>query len=389
MDYNEPVIGPEVIVQPTGDCTDGKDVDFFLNATFNIKDKSLSNNAVRRFIYQWGMWRAAQIATLWATSDQFEISQQIAQIVQDKQLTNPQTNADLSLNNVDTSRSIELSDHAYDLISYLYGEKSHRPQPDVKFARFGASISDYKHTSMWSFLKSFISSSSPSTTPGDMARDPIWMDVRSLLLFLNWAEAPLGFRNSPLSGGDFIKLLSLLNIRQFNGYVHFAEIAVAITQTLFTSEVRQISLLNRVLFKNRVALLKLYPNLKILNGCTINAGLLLAIIKLQRLGHVMSFKLAPKRTKTAFVDPIIKRHGSPPIPTSPFYRPNNLHPLSPIAEAMSPLSDSSLTPGGNISGNNSQKSSLQTHRMGNLFSQDTDEYLINPKDNNSPRPPPL
>jgi len=62
-----------------------------------------------------------------------------------------------------------------------------------------------------------------------LAYHPLWMHISKLRMFLNTAPAPLGFAGSPLTNAGVIRFLAENEIRQYRGYVHYADIALALT----------------------------------------------------------------------------------------------------------------------------------------------------------------
>jgi hypothetical protein len=302
------------IVNPVGDeDAFSTEVDEVLGFDFTV----LSNPAVERFLRQWGQWRHAQIKVMWS-NDQFAVIEEIITVAKEMDEKEGVGNG-----NDEISPNLQ---HAHDLIHYLFGalvytggiSTSSKQQKSGSGSAGGQAQQQQGGNSTQTTQKApkkskkehknLINESNSSYNEckplldfqfeswSDMFRqlrypdddilnisiNPVWMHVSNIIVFLNWCEAPLGFRNDPLSPAETMRMLSLLNIRQYHGYVHVAEMAIALLQSLYGNEVLDISPLNETVVHNKAALQKRYPQLSKLKHCKVNAGFYLCVIRAQR-----------------------------------------------------------------------------------------------------------
>jgi len=120
----------------------------------------------------------------------------------------------------------------------------------------------------------------PHTVP--LSQQPCWMHVSQLGVFLNNAPKPLGFRDNPLDTSALLRLLIGLNIRQVEGYVHYAELLLALVQGVYGTEVLSIPSQNEQYRLNKAQLKAIHPELSLLKGCEYGAGHYMCILFIQR-----------------------------------------------------------------------------------------------------------
>lgn len=120
---------------------------------------------------------------------------------------------------------------------------------------------------------------------------PMWMHVTKLCGFLNTAPAPLGFAEDPLDTPAMLRLLVEIDLKQYNGYIHYADLAMGLMRRVFGIENATISRQNEKLKSNRSTLRGNFPEISELSAENHSAAYVLAATVFQR---------ALRRATTAF-----------------------------------------------------------------------------------------
>jgi hypothetical protein len=343
------------VVDPIGDDdTLNTEIDEILGFDYSL----LSNASVERFLKQWGVWRHAQIQVLWS-NDQNTVIQEILNCAENRQKLADKNNQNIPRisptnqngQNIFSGPTQDVTGAAIqqgnDLIHYLYGALVYKGGYSSGTGKNDNNVSDYKNDPKSPKNNPKSPKNSPEQTipnekakkvlkkahdqssfayhdskslldfeytswrdmfnqlyhPDDvitsLAVNPVWMHVSNIIIFLNWCDAPLGFRNDPLTPAETMRLLSTLNIRQYHGYVHVAEVSIALLQSLYGNEVLEISNINETALHNKQMLKKRYPQLQKLKKCTVNAGYYLCVIRAQRAIKRFLVRRAYEREKIA------------------------------------------------------------------------------------------
>lgn len=210
--------------------------------------QTITSKDIKKFEDAWVQWRLLNISALWVNADRMSVI-------------------------IDIHKATEMygidSHIADELIRQMYGNFVYQGHISTHVKSI-----DQPEYDSWRdlFMKK----------QGQMELEVSWMHISQLHLFLNNAPSPLGFSDSPITRHEFLKLLFNLGIRQCNGFVHFAEIILALVQLTYGQDVHLISNRNRGYMSNKNMMFSTHPDLHRLKESEYNAGEYSCVVFIQR-----------------------------------------------------------------------------------------------------------
>lgn len=128
-----------------------------------------------------------------------------------------------------------------------------------------------------------------------MAHQPHWMHVSKMGLFLNTVAGPMGHAEAPLTGSLLIREIRSLDVSQYKGYVHYADLVVAIIKSKYDHDARRIPAQNHQLIAAKQLIFSNYADLNKIRGKNFSAASAFAAFIIRKRLKIAVQKFRQKR----------------------------------------------------------------------------------------------